>query len=119
MLTGRLMNVLNVTTLDIPVAIPRLLEQAFSHVSRSNILVYFCISSYAFPLILTTLVTYFELGPDESRPDCPQELLEQLDMADINIDPFEEHGKTDEMTDKTFLLNPVGGGSTWEPKREE
>ena len=41
MLTGRPMNVLNVATLDIPVAMLRLLEQAFSHLSRSNILVYF------------------------------------------------------------------------------
>ena len=40
-LTGRPMNVLNVATLDIPVAMLNLLEQAFSHVSRSNILVYF------------------------------------------------------------------------------
>ena len=41
MLTGRPMNVANVTTLDIPVAALRLLEQAVSHVNRFNILVYF------------------------------------------------------------------------------
>ena len=41
MLIGRPINVLNVATLDIPVATLRLLEQVFSHVSRSNILVYF------------------------------------------------------------------------------
>ena len=41
MLTGRLMNVLNVATPDIPVATLRLLEQVFSHLSGSNILVYF------------------------------------------------------------------------------
>ena len=40
-LKGRPMNVLNVATLDIPEAMLSLLEQAFSHVSRSNILVYF------------------------------------------------------------------------------
>ena len=42
------MNVLNVVTLDIPEAtlIPR--EQAFNQVSRSNILVYFCVSFYTF-----------------------------------------------------------------------
>ena len=57
MLTGRLMNVANVATLNIPVAMLILLEQAFSHVSRSNIAVYFCIFSYIAPLVLTTLVT--------------------------------------------------------------
>ena len=41
MLTGRPMNVLNVTMLDIPVAMLRLLEQVFSQVSRSDILAYF------------------------------------------------------------------------------
>ena len=41
MLTGSPMNVANVATLDIPVATLRLLEQAFNHVSRFNILVYF------------------------------------------------------------------------------
>ena len=41
MLTGKPMNVANVATLDIPVAMLILLEQAFSHVSQFNILVYF------------------------------------------------------------------------------
>ena len=41
MLTGRPTNVANVATLDIPVATLILLEQAFNHVSRFNILVYF------------------------------------------------------------------------------
>ena len=40
MLTGRPMNVLNVTTLDIPVATLKLLEKAFNQVSLSNILVH-------------------------------------------------------------------------------
>ena len=31
-------------------------------------------------------------------------------MADIDVDPLGEHGKTDEMTDKTFPLTPRGGG---------
>ena len=76
MLTGRPMNVLNVTTLDNPVAMLNLLEQAFSHVSRSNIAVHFCIFSYTFPLVLTTLVAYFESCLNESRPEDPQELME-------------------------------------------
>ena len=38
--TGKPMNVVNVATLDIPVATLILLEQAFNHVSRLNILVY-------------------------------------------------------------------------------
>ena len=41
MLTGSPTNVANVATLDIPVATLIPLEQAFNHVSRFNILVYF------------------------------------------------------------------------------
>ena len=41
MLTGNPMNVANVATLDIPVAMLIPLEQAFSHVSRFSILLYF------------------------------------------------------------------------------
>ena len=41
MLTGSPTNVANVATLDIPVAMLIPLEQAFNHVSRFNILVYF------------------------------------------------------------------------------
>ena len=45
-------------------------------------------------------------------------------MADINIDPFGEHDKTDWHPDDTgkniplSLVNPGGamGGSTWEPE---
>ena len=47
MLTGSPTNVANVVTLDIPVATLIPLEQAFSHVSRFNILVhfsYFCLN---------------------------------------------------------------------------
>ena len=40
MLTGKPMNVANVATLDIRVAMLIPLEQAFNHVSRFNILVY-------------------------------------------------------------------------------
>ena len=40
-------------------------------------------------------------------------------MADVDIDPFGEHDKTDETTDETFPLTPVGVGSTWEPEREQ
>ena len=40
-LTGIPMNVANVATLDIPVAMLIPLEQAFNHVSRFNILLYF------------------------------------------------------------------------------
>ena len=38
-------------------------------------------------------------------------------MEDVDIDPFGEHGKTDEMTDETFPLIPRGR-STWEPERK-
>ena len=44
-------------------------------------------------------------------------------MADIiDIDPFGEHDRTEEPTDEHIPLdsvNPVGGGSTWEPEHEE
>ena len=73
MLTGRLMNVLNVAMLDIPVAMLKLLEQVSGHVIHSNICSILCISPYTFSLILTTLVTYFELLSDDRRLEGPQE----------------------------------------------
>ena len=42
-------------------------------------------------------------------------------MADVDIDPFGEHDRTESRTDETgenILLTPVGG-STWEPEREQ
>ena len=41
-------------------------------------------------------------------------------MADIDIDPFGEHDRTEEQTDENIPLSPVGprGGSTWEPECE-
>ena len=41
-------------------------------------------------------------------------------MADIDIDPFGEHNKTEEPTGKNIPLDPVTpGGSTWELEREQ
>ena len=43
-------------------------------------------------------------------------------MADVDIDPFGEHDRTELRTDRTgenISLTPVGGGSTWEPTREQ
>ena len=41
-------------------------------------------------------------------------------MADIDIDPFGEHeSRTEEPTDENIPLATVGGGSTWEPTREQ
>ena len=44
-------------------------------------------------------------------------------MADIDIDPFGEHdrteSRTDEMEGENIPLTPVGGGSTWEPERKQ
>ena len=57
MLTGRPKKVLNVSKLDIPLATLRLLEQALSHINRSNILGAF----YTFLPVLTTLVIFFKL----------------------------------------------------------
>ena len=39
-------------------------------------------------------------------------------MADVDVDPFGEHNKTDETTDETFPLTPRRG-STWEPEHEQ
>ena len=42
-------------------------------------------------------------------------------MADIDIDPFGEHDRTESGTDETgknISYTPVGG-STWEPEREQ
>ena len=40
-------------------------------------------------------------------------------MADIDINAFGEHDRTEEPTDENIPLIPVGGGSTWEPTREQ
>ena len=43
-------------------------------------------------------------------------------MADVDIDPFGEHeSRTDDHTEtgENIPFTPVGGGSTWEPEREE
>ena len=44
-------------------------------------------------------------------------------MADVDIDPFGEHeSRPEEPTDENIpldLVTPVGGGSTWEPEREQ
>ena len=39
-------------------------------------------------------------------------------MADVDIDPFGEHDRSDEPMDEHISLTPVGG-STWEPERSE
>ena len=42
-------------------------------------------------------------------------------MADVDIDPFGEHGRTEEPTDEHIPLSPVtpGARSTWEPEHEQ
>ena len=41
-------------------------------------------------------------------------------MADVDIDPFGEHeSRPEEPTDEHISLTPAGGGSTWEPTREQ
>ena len=41
-------------------------------------------------------------------------------MADIDIDPFGEHeSRPEEPTDEHIPLTPVGGGSTWDPRRSQ
>ena len=42
-------------------------------------------------------------------------------MADIDIDPFGEHDRTEEPTDENIPLSLIGpkGGSTWEPECEQ
>ena len=140
MLTGKPIKVLRVVTLDIPVAMLRPLEQAFSHTNRLNILEYleyflaYLSSSFNNPC------AYFGLHLGD-RTEVPKKLrvplgdlgthynsssfLESYDkMADIDIDPFEEHNKTDLHPDETgenVPLTPGGamGGSTWELGREQ
>ena len=47
-------------------------------------------------------------------------LKDTMKMADADINPFgEEHDKTESRSDETFPLTPVGGGSIWEPEREQ
>ena len=41
-------------------------------------------------------------------------------MADIDTDPFGEHeSRPEEPTHKDIPFTPAGGGSTWEPERDE
>ena len=43
-------------------------------------------------------------------------------MADVDIDPFGEHDRSESRPDETgenIPLTPVGGGSTWEREREQ
>ena len=44
-------------------------------------------------------------------------------MADVDIDPFDEHDKTEEPTDENIPLDLVtpgrGGVQTWEPELEQ
>ena len=41
-------------------------------------------------------------------------------MADVDTDPFGEHeSRPEEPTDENIPLTQVGGGSTWEPTREQ
>ena len=45
-------------------------------------------------------------------------------MAEIDIDPFGEHDRTESITDETGENIPIplvtpAGGSTWEPERGE
>ena len=81
-LAGKLMKVLNVTTLSIPEARLRLLEQVFSHINQFKVLDYLEYSSCTFSLVLTTLVAYFGLRLG-SRIDAPRELKAPLGDLDI------------------------------------
>ena len=46
-------------------------------------------------------------------------------MADIDIDPFGGNDRTESRPDENIplpsvlLVTPVGGGSTWQPEREQ
>ena len=77
MLTGTPMNVANVATLDIPVAMLIPLEQVFNHVSRFNILLYFLylflnIASLSInPHLLTwTTFRWYATGDPRGAPFC-------------------------------------------------
>ena len=102
-LTGRPVKALNVATLDIPEAMLNLPEQAFSHISQPNILVYFLyFFLYLFLLFEQLLVSYFGLYLDDRLEGPKEEPLGDLDicynlssflgsyekMADIDINSF-------------------------------
>ena len=84
------MNVANVATLDIPVAMLIPLEQAFNHVSRFNILLYFLyfllniFSLFINPRLLdwTMFRWYATCGgaSTERGPGPQEELMEEVDM---------------------------------------
>ena len=42
-------------------------------------------------------------------------------MAEVDIDPFSDHDKTDAQPDEMGETTPLtpGGGSTWEPERKQ
>ena len=130
-LTGRPMNVLNVATLDIPEAILRPLEQAFSHVNQSKVLEYFsCFFLYLSSSLSNSchfpgsclggrIVGLREMKGQVGELDatCLKGIVK---MADIEINPFSNHDKMDAQPDEmteTVPLNPrgivVGGSATW------
>ena len=138
-LTGRPMNVLNDSMLDIPEALLSQLEQAFSHISHSQVLEYFsCFFLYSF-LMSATLVTSLgpHLGGRIVGPKEPKALFGELDtncnlssflkgvmeMANVDIYPFSDHDKTEvqpDETGETLPLIPGGvGGATWAPECEQ
>ena len=123
-LTGRLISVLSIATLNVPEATLRLLKQAFSHVSRSKALEYFsCFFSYL-SFSLTNSCRFLGphlcgkiLGPKELKAEvgnvnthCNSSyfLKGVMKMADVDIDSFSEHDKTDTQPDETGekLLSP-------------
>ena len=106
-LTGRSMNVPSVTTLDIPEAMLRPLEQAFSHVSQSKVLeCLLCFFLYLF-LASTTLFTFLGsclIGMEpkvqlDTNCNSSSFLKDVMKMADIHIDPFDDHDKMDALLD--------------------
>ena len=126
------MNVLNIATLDIPVAMLRMVEQMFSHFSRSNILVYFSHfflylpSSFNNPchfpwIMFRQLVGLWAQGSQRCSWDSwifiivHHHILGSYEkLADIDIDPFGDHNKTDAHPNETGGV--MGRGSTWEPE---
>ena len=138
-LTGRPMNVLSIATLDIVEAmhishLNKCLATSLDPKSWSIFMLLLC----TFLLTSATLVAFFgphlvsrivgsrepkvQLGDLDTNYNFLSFLKSIMKRADIDIDSFGDHDKTDKQPDETdepIPLNPgrvVGGGSTWEPE---
>ena len=109
-LTGIPMNALSVTTFNIPEAMLRPLEQAFSHISQSKVLENLsCFLLYLSSSLCNSChflcITFRSriMGEQKALLDISYSLSSFLEdvmkMAGIDIDPFNNHDKVDTQPD--------------------